>query len=57
MSEKTRNLLIWALVLLLLLIQLYLETRQGNGARYVGRVALGCVVAYRVGTLYSRKRD
>ena len=57
MSAKTRDLLIWAIVLLVFLIQLYLETRQGNGARYIGRVALGCVVAYRVGTLYSRKRD
>lgn len=57
MSEKTRDLLIWAIVLLVFLIQLYLETRQGNGARYIGRVALGCVVACRVGTLYSRKRD
>ena len=57
MSAKTSNVLIWALVLLLLLVQLYLETRQGNGTRYIGRVALGCVVAYRVGTLYSGKRD
>ena len=57
MSEKTRNLLIWALVLLLLLIQLYLETRHGSGVRYIGRVALVGLVAYRVATLRNGKRD
>lgn len=57
MSEKTRNLLIWALVLLSLLVQLYLETRHDNGARYIGRVTLTSIVAYRVATLRNGKRD
>lgn len=57
MSEKTRNLLIWALVLLSLLVQLYLETRHDNGARYIGRVTLASIVAYRVATLRNGKRD
>lgn len=57
MSEKTRNLLIWALVLLSLLVQLYLETRHENGARYIGRVTLTSIVAYRVATLRNGKRD
>ena len=57
MSEKTRNLLIWAIVLAAILIQLYLETRQGNVARYIGRVTLASIVAYRVGTMRSGKRD
>lgn len=57
MSEKTRNLLIWALVLLSLLVQLYLETRHDNGARYIGRVTLVSIVAYRVATLRNGKRD